>query len=249
MTVSFPLTAFQPQMCNPLPRTRRGDLWIADQDHGLLRYSPENKVEQIPWSSLGRKDAIGITLAGDSQGGLWIGLSVGGGVVYFKEGQFKASYTRAEGLGQGLVRHLRLDRDGALWAATEGGLSRIKNGRAATLTLKNGLPCEAIQWAMEDDAGSFWLNTPCGLVRITRAEMHAWTDAVDRNQGANRIAQPGFSTVQTESGARLGAASTTRQSAGQRTGDCGSLVWTAPGSSIRCTCPSTNSPRRCSLKV
>ena len=36
------------------------------------------------------------------------------------------------------------------------------------------MPCNAIHWTMEDDDGSFWLYTSCGLVRITRSEMHAW---------------------------------------------------------------------------
>ncbi len=58
-----------------------------------------------------------------------------GGVLYFKDGQVRASYTAAEGWARAHVAGLRLDRDGALWAATqEGGLSRIKDGHVATLT-------------------------------------------------------------------------------------------------------------------
>ncbi len=48
----------------------------------------------------------------------------------------------ADGLGEGRVAGLQLDRDGTLWAATEGGLSRVKDGHVATLTSKNGLPCD-----------------------------------------------------------------------------------------------------------
>ena len=75
----------------------------------------------------------------------------------------------------GAVTGLQLDRDGALWAATQdGGLSRLQDGRIVTLTTRNGLPCNAIHWAIEDDDGSFWLYTACGLVRITRTELDAW---------------------------------------------------------------------------
>ena len=63
------------------------------------------------------------------------------------------------GLGKGHVAGLRIDRDGAVWAGTEGGLSRIKDGRIATLTTKNGLPCDAIHWSIEDDDGALWLYT------------------------------------------------------------------------------------------
>ena len=43
-----------------------------------------------------------------------------------------------------------------------------------TLTSKNGLPCDAVNWVVEDDDHSFWLNTACGLVRIARSELDAW---------------------------------------------------------------------------
>jgi len=80
----------------------------------------------------------------------------------------------AGGLAKGRVNDLRLDRDGMLWAATEGVLSRLKDGRVSTLTSRNGLPCDAAHWVMEDDAQSLWLHTACGLTRIARQELDAW---------------------------------------------------------------------------
>ena len=58
-----------------------------------------------------------------ARGGMWLGFR-DGGVAYFKDGQVRESYTRADGLGAGVVSGFQLDRDGTLWAATEGGLSR-----------------------------------------------------------------------------------------------------------------------------
>jgi signal transduction histidine kinase len=112
------------------------------------------------------------------RGGLWLGF-FHGGLAYFKDGRISASYAAAEGLGKGEVNDLLLDPDGTLWAATDGGLSRLdisrsNNGPVATLTSQNGLPCAAVHWAIEDDAHSFWLKTPCGLVRIARSELEAW---------------------------------------------------------------------------
>ena len=105
--------------------------------------------------------------------GLWLGL-VEGGVVYLKDNQVRASYTVADGLGSGRVAALRLGSDDALWAATEGGLSRIKDGHIATLTSANGLPCDSVHWSMEDDDHTLWLYMPCGLVRIAREELAGW---------------------------------------------------------------------------
>src|SRR5256712_1965108 len=138
-----------------------GNLWIANNDHGLFRLSPRGEVQQIPWATMGHKNGAMALAADPLQGGLWIGFYLGG-IVYFIDGQVRASYSSVDGLGEGTVNDLRLDPDGTLWAATEAGLSRLKNSRFVTLTSKNGLPCDAVHWAMEDDAHSFWLYTACG---------------------------------------------------------------------------------------
>ena len=153
---------------------KAGNLWLSEHQ-SLLHLRDGLVVEQIPWSKLGRRQSAEFVLSGGEPGGVWLGFWVEGGVSYFKDGQFRASYTAADGLGKGGVPDLQLDPDGALWAATQdGGLSRIKDGRIATLTSKNGLPCDAIHWSIEDDDHSFWLYTSCGLMRIARSELDAW---------------------------------------------------------------------------
>jgi len=157
-----------------------GDLWIANQDLGLFRLRQGSVVQQTPWAGLGHGDAA-MTLAADpSRGGLWLGFFKGG-VDYFADGGVRKSYTAADGLGDGRVNSLRVDSDGTLWAATEGGLSRLKNGRFARIASKNGLPCDSVHWVIEDDDHSFWLYMSCGLVRISHAEMDAWAAAVDKD--------------------------------------------------------------------
>ncbi len=153
---------------------KAGNLWLAEHQR-LLHLLEGRLVEQIPWSELGRPQTAAILLSDREQGGVWLGFWVGGGLWYFKDRHLKSSYAAADGLGEGGVTDLQLDRDGALWAATElGGLSRVKDGRIATLTNRNGLPCDAVHWAIEDDDRSMWLYTSCGLVRITRTELDAW---------------------------------------------------------------------------
>jgi len=150
-----------------------GNLWVAE-DQGLLHLLEGRLVQKIPWSELGRSENASVLLSNREQGGVWLGFWLGGGVSYFKDGQFRVSYTVANGLGEGHVPGLQFDRDGALWVATEGGLSRIQDGRIATLTSRNGLPCDTIHWTIEDDDRSLWLYTACGLVRIRRTELDAW---------------------------------------------------------------------------
>ncbi len=161
-----------------------GNVWAVNEQFGLFNLGGVSEArQQIPWAELGRKDHASTLAADPSRGGLWLGFHLGG-VAYFADGRLRASYAAADGLGDGRVNQLHFDRDGTLWAATDGGLSRLKDGRVATLTGKSGLPCDTVHWAMEDDGRSLWLYTACGLVRVARPELNAWTAAVDAGKDA-----------------------------------------------------------------
>jgi signal transduction histidine kinase/ligand-binding sensor domain-containing protein len=150
-----------------------GQLWAVNQQAGLLQISSGNTVRQIPWAGLGHQDFAEASAADPSRRGLWLGFYKGG-LSYFEDGGVRKTYSTADGLGEGLVHGLRFGPRDALWAATEGGLSRIKDGHIANLTSKNGLPCDTVHWSMEGSDNSAWLYMPCGLVRITQAEMDGW---------------------------------------------------------------------------
>jgi signal transduction histidine kinase/ligand-binding sensor domain-containing protein len=157
---------------NSMVNDEAGNLWIANQDHGLVRLSPDNEVADFPWASLGRQDYAYALAADPLRGGIWIGFYQSG-LAWFHDGKVAASYSSDLGLGKGSVNQLRFDSQGALWAATESGLSRLKSGHIATLTSRNGLPCDTVHWTIEDDAQSVWLYMPCGLVRVPRSELDA----------------------------------------------------------------------------
>ena len=149
-----------------------GTLWLSGNE-GLARLHEGRFVENIPWSALGRQQQAKVIVA--DRGGLWLAFWQDGGVLYFKDGKVQATYTAAQGLGAGHVAGLGIDADGAVWAATEdGGLSRIKDGRVATLAVGNGLPCDTIHWSMPDDHGALWMHTSCGLMQIGRDDLAAW---------------------------------------------------------------------------
>jgi len=148
------------------------NIWMSHQQ-GLFHLFGERVVEQIPWAKLGRNEPATLLLHDAVEGGFWLGFR-DGGVAYFKEGRLSASYAISEGLGQGMIRDLYVDDSHTLWVSTEGGLSRIKDGRVATLTSRNGLPCDTVHWMREDDGNSVWLYTACGLLRVARPELDAW---------------------------------------------------------------------------
>jgi signal transduction histidine kinase/ligand-binding sensor domain-containing protein len=148
------------------------NVWISHGDAGLFSVTPAGAVQQIRWDQLGHKSTAGPLLPDRAHAGLWLGFA--NGIVFLKDGRIGASYNSAK------VTHLRLGSDGAVWATTEGGLSRVKDGRITTLTSTNGLPCDAVHWAIDDDNESLWLYTPCGLVRIARSELDGWVSDSNR---------------------------------------------------------------------
>src|SRR5271166_1948786 len=194
----IPVPAMPGGYAHSIAEDSTGDLWIS-QDQGLFRLRGGGVVEQIPWARLGLQGVALALVADPSQGGLWLGFSQGG-VAYYKDGQVRKLYAAADGLGEGRVNGLRFGSGGALWVPTEGGLSHIKDGKIATLTSKNGLPCEAVHWSMEDDDHTLWLYMSCGLVRIARSELDSWianpkgtiqVTLYDNSDGVRLVALPG----------------------------------------------------------
>jgi PAS domain S-box-containing protein len=156
-----------------------GNLWIANRELGLLRLSQDNVFPPIPWDTFGRNDPAVVLATDPLHGGLWLGFSRGG-IAWFRDGHIRSSYSAADGLGEGPINQLRFDSEGTLWIASEGGLTRLKDGHIATLTSKSALPCGEVQWTMEDDAQSVWLMMPCGLVRVARSELETWASAPNK---------------------------------------------------------------------
>jgi len=153
---------------------KHGGVWMAYPSDGLFHVVEGRVIESVPWPKLGPDPRVSAIMPDPVTDGLWLGF-LNGGIAYFKDGQVGISLDSKNGLGGGTVWSLQIDQEGTLWAATEGGLSRVKDGRVATLTTKNGLPCDAVHWAMEDAGFSLWLSTPCGLVRVAQTELAAWS--------------------------------------------------------------------------
>jgi signal transduction histidine kinase/ligand-binding sensor domain-containing protein len=175
-----------------------GNVWTSNFDRGLFRWNKAEGVETISPAQLGGR-RVNAILPDELRGGIWTSFFEGG-VAYIKDHKLLASYSVRDGLGSGGVSHLRSDSGGTLWAATGGGLSRIKDGRITTLTSRNGLPCDAVQWSMEDNDHAVWLEMPCGVVRVFKSEMDHWISdpnyvvrptIFDTNDGARTSSIPG----------------------------------------------------------
>jgi ligand-binding sensor domain-containing protein/signal transduction histidine kinase len=162
-----------------------GNLWAASSNAGLFRISPRNDVLKFPWAGLGHQDPAIVLAADHARGGIWLGFFQGG-VAYFSDEQVRKSYSSTDGLGSGRVSDFLFDHEGVLWISTEGGLSRFKNNHLTTLTSNGGLPCDTVHWAAEEDDGSLWLYTACGLERIARSELDGWVASAEGKQHSTR---------------------------------------------------------------
>jgi signal transduction histidine kinase/ligand-binding sensor domain-containing protein len=152
---------------------RSGNFWMTEQDQGLIHMTGDDVITRTPWAALGRVDHGTAMVEDRTRAGLWIGFYKGG-VAFVKDGAVRASYGPADGLGVGRVSELQIDADGTLWAATAGGLSRISGQGIATLTSRNGLPCDSAHWMVTDRDRARWLMLSCGLARISYSEWARW---------------------------------------------------------------------------
>ena len=156
---------------------RDGVFWFADSERGLVKVQ-DNEIKTVaPWSEFQNKQAWALD-ADLAHGGLLMGFAQGG-AAYYREGVPTRWYTVSDGLGVGAVTDIRVEADGTAWIATLGGLSRLHDGRAMTLTTANGLACNPIHAIVEDEQGALWLNSPCGLQSISRKDLIKWAASPD----------------------------------------------------------------------
>jgi signal transduction histidine kinase/ligand-binding sensor domain-containing protein len=161
---------------NAIIADNHGGLWVSlfgSGRHYSLAHLVDGKItDEVPWQKLGGGPGTG--LLSDPEDGVWTGL-LSGGIAYFRSGKIQSYPLSDDPMAARRVLDVSRDRDGSIWAATENGLSRIKNGQVTTLTTANGLPCKTVHWIIEDDLSSYWLYTQCGLLRVPRKELDAWT--------------------------------------------------------------------------
>jgi hypothetical protein len=118
------------------------------------------------------KEDLSFSAIEDLQGRLWLG-TLGGGLrrVEVRNGvpQDTLHLTRQEGLGSNLILALALGPDGALWAATDEGVSRLRPS-GETVEITNFSAPENVSGPVRDvaidAAGTVWLATDAGLFRL-----------------------------------------------------------------------------------
>src|SRR5216683_2702893 len=110
-------------------------------------------------------------VAADPKGGIWLGLMNGDLARYWHGKTEIFSFKQGE---DSRVNQLVVNSDGSVLGATALGLVGWREGKQQTLTVRNGLPCDAVNAFSEDSHRALWLYTQCGLVEIAGTEMQRW---------------------------------------------------------------------------
>ena len=142
-----------------------GNLWIGT-DTGLLQLLPDGnwtsyKAEKIDDLAVGPVN--GIAVAPD--GGIWVG-SLGQVARFDPETDLvDVVYTRAEGLGAGMVTRMTVEEDGWLAAGTSTGASFLRDDEWTFYRLENEpLIDNQITALVQDTAGLIWIGAEGGGV-------------------------------------------------------------------------------------
>ncbi|MGC2399827.1 MAG: two-component regulator propeller domain-containing protein, partial [Acidobacteriaceae bacterium] len=100
----------------------------------------------------------------DRTGDLWIGTDGSG--VYRITHAGVIHYTAPGKLTNNFIRAFLQSRDGAVWIATDEGVSRIDGDDARNYEVANGLAYFSTRALLEDSNGDIWIGTDHGLSRL-----------------------------------------------------------------------------------
>jgi ligand-binding sensor domain-containing protein len=138
-----------------------GTIWAASLP-GLYRFDSKRFVSVPAPSYIQRIN----TILADPAGGLWLGGMTGGGLTYYRDGEFR-HYTAEDGLTGVAMRSIARSPAGELWVTTnDAGAAVLRNGRFQTYSLKEGLPSPRAVAVYVDAKNVAWVATQKGLSRI-----------------------------------------------------------------------------------
>ncbi len=144
-------------------QTHDGYIWFATEQ-GLVRFDGLNFYVFDPGNTPQLHVSSISSLLEDRAGNLWIGTN-GGGLTRLRKHEF-TTFTTENGLASDAVNALAESDNGDIWIGTEAGLSKWRDDRISTFTVKEGLPGNEI-YSLAARNGVLWIGTADGLSRFS----------------------------------------------------------------------------------
>jgi signal transduction histidine kinase/CheY-like chemotaxis protein/ligand-binding sensor domain-containing protein len=158
----------------------RGAIWIGSETEGVSVYRNgefrrlTDLIGMVPFYQLSQIKAIGTVFAEDRDGGVFVGLRHGGGLIKFKDDRIVERYDAGTGAPVQDLRAIHRDRDGFLWIGTKGrGLVVHLDGRWITRDALSAPFNDQVSAIVPDTLDRFWLATPRGIVWAARKDLLA----------------------------------------------------------------------------
>lgn len=150
-----------------LAQGQDGYLWLGTGT-GLYRFDGVRFERYLPAKEQ-QFASRNITALHMSPGGeLWIGFLLGGASV-LRDGRL-VHYRVQDGAPTGMVVGFAEDRDGTLWAASQGGLYRFRDRHWTRVGSEWNYPGDGADAVLLDRQGDLWVTTGATLVRLPRGQ-------------------------------------------------------------------------------
>jgi diguanylate cyclase (GGDEF)-like protein len=150
----------------------KDELYVGTE-RGLYR---RDGARFVPASPLLPQDGVP-SMALDVAGNLWVGTVNNGLLRLSHSGVDRFSSQR--GLPNNRVAALMIDREGSIWAGTNGGLLRLSDAPFSTWNGDQGLSDDYVRALAEGRDGSLWIGTSRGLNRIRDGRIEASYTSAD----------------------------------------------------------------------
>jgi len=105
--------------------------------------------------------------------GIWLG-TYGEGLLHYQNGHF-IHLTEEDGLANNTILSLAETRDGSIWIANYGGVSRLKNDKFTNYSIHDGLPNNGVLDILKSKSGHLWFATFGGIARFDSGKFETIT--------------------------------------------------------------------------
>ena len=157
-----------------MPETQLNDLTSGDGGElliampGGIKQLVHEELESYPAQAVGKRVNANRLLR-DRDGSIWIG-TLDRGLIHIHSGRTD-TFSRSDGLSGNLIFSLFEDREGNIWAATNGGLDRFREFPVSTISVKQGLSMDAAWSVLAATDGSIWIGSADGLNKLSNGQI------------------------------------------------------------------------------